>query len=90
MDALFSNVGNWLLENGAGGIVALLSILALLNERKERREERTAYDAEISKKDEALINTLNSWRADTQVQNDKVSALAEKVIITVEAAKRGQ
>ncbi len=89
MDALFSNVGNWLLENGAGGVVALLALLGLVNERKERREERAAYDAEIAKKDEALINTLNSWRADTQVQNDKVSALAEKVIITVEAAKRG-
>lgn len=79
-----------LVSYGPGGVIALLCIAALLNERKERKEERTAYDAEIAKKDEALINTLNSWRADTQVQNDKVSALAEKVIITVEAAKRGQ
>lgn len=90
MDALFTNIGTWLLENGAGGIVALLALLALVNERRERNAERLLYDAEIKTKDEAHIATLNSWRADTQVQNDKVSALAEKVIITIESVKRGQ
>ncbi len=90
MDALFSQIGAFLMANGAGGIIALLAILALLNERKERKDERKDYDAEIKAKDEAHIATLNSWRADTQVQNDKISALAEKVIITVESVKRGQ
>lgn len=78
------------MSNGAGGVVAALSILALVNERKERREDRKEYDAEIKAKDDALVQTLNSWRADTNVQNDKVSALAEKVIITIESVKRGQ
>jgi hypothetical protein len=90
MDALFSQIGAFLMANGAGGIIALLAIMALVNERKERKDERKDYDAEIKAKDEAHIATLNSWRADTQVQNDKISALAEKVIITVESVKRGQ
>lgn len=79
-----------LLTYGPGGLIALMAVLALIGERKERKAERTAYDAEIKSKDEAHIQTLNSWRADTQVQNDKVSALAEKVIITIESVKRGQ
>lgn len=79
-----------LLTYGPGGLIGLMCVLALIGERKERKAERTAYDAEIKAKDEAHISTLNSWRADTQVQNDKVSALAEKVIITIESVKRGQ
>ena len=90
MDELFTQIGSWLVSNGAGGIVAALVILALAVERKERRAERKDYDAEIKAKDDAHIATLNSWRADTQVQNDKVSQLAEKVIITIESVKRGQ
>lgn len=79
-----------LVTYGPGGVIAGLAILALVNERKERKAERKDYDGEIKAKDEAHIQTLNSWRADTQVQNDKVSALAEKVIITIESVKRGQ
>jgi len=90
VDELFTQIGSWLVSNGAGGIVAALVILALAVERKERRAERKDYDAEIKAKDDAHIATLNSWRADTQVQNDKVSQLAEKVIITIESVKRGQ
>lgn len=70
--------------------MAALVIWAWLNERKERKEERAAYDAEIKAKDDLLVQTLNSWRADTQVQNDKSSALAEKVFVAIESAKRGQ
>jgi len=78
-----------LLSGGPYGISALI-VWAWLNERKERREERKEYDAEIKAKDDAHIATLNSWRADTQVQNDKVSALVEKVIVAIESGKRGQ
>lgn len=78
-----------LLSGSPYGIAALV-IWAFLNERKERREERKEYDAEIKAKDDAHIATLNSWRADTQVQNDKVSALVEKVIVAIESGKRGQ
>ena len=79
-----------LLTYGPGGLIAFMCVLALVAERKERRAERKEYDSEIKSKDDAHIQTLNSWRADTQVQNDKVSALAEKVIITIESVKRGQ
>lgn len=78
-----------LLSGGPYGLAALI-IWAWLNERKERKEERREYDAEIKAKDDAHIATLNSWRADTQVQNDKVSALVEKVIVAIESGKRGQ
>lgn len=78
-----------LLSGGPYGLAALI-IWAWLNERKERKEERREYDAEIKSKDDAHIATLNSWRADTQVQNDKVSALVEKVIVAIESGKRGQ
>lgn len=88
MDALFTSVGGWLLENGAGGIIALLAIFALVTERKDRNAEKKAYDAEIAAKDAAHIETLNKWRTDTQAQNDKVSSLAEKVVIAIEANKR--
>jgi hypothetical protein len=77
MDALFANIGVWLLANGPGGIVAALAILALVDERKGRKEDRAA-----------LIDTLNRWRTDTQTQNDKVAALAEKVIVAIESDKR--
>jgi len=78
-----------LLSGGPYGITALI-IWAWLNERKERREERKEYDAEIKAKDDAHIATLNSWRADTQVQSDKVSAMAEKFIVAIETGKKGQ
>lgn len=88
MDALFTQIGGWLLEHGAGGIVALLAILALIIERRDRNAEKKAYDAEIASKDAAHIETLNRWRTDTSATNDKVSALAEKVVIAIEANKR--
>lgn len=78
-----------LLSGGPYGISALI-VWAWLNERKERREERKEYDAEIKAKDDAHIATLNSWRADTQVQSDKVSAMAEKFIVAIETGKKGQ
>lgn len=90
MDDLFARIGSWLLDNGAGGVIAALSILALVNERRERVSERKEYDAEIKAKDEAHIDTLNKWRTDTQAQNDKVATLAEKVVIAIESSKRGQ
>lgn len=89
MDALFTQIGTWLIANGAGGIVALLAIFALIVERKERKAERKEYQDKIDEKDDAHIDTLNRWRTDTQVQNDKVSALAEKFVIAIEASKRG-
>ena len=80
-----------LLTYGPGGLIALLSILALVNERKERKAERTAYDAEIKTKDDALIETLTKWRLDTQMQSDKIAALVEKQAIILDAqSKRGQ
>lgn len=77
------------MENGAGGVIALLAILALINERRERNAERKEYNAEIATKDAAHIETLNRWRTDTQVQNDKVAVLAEKFVIAIENSKRG-
>lgn len=80
-----------LLTYGPGGLLAILSILALVNERKERKAERTAYDAEIKTKDDALIETLTKWRLDTQMQSDKIAALVEKQAIILDAqSKRGQ
>lgn len=78
MDALFANAGGALLTYGPGGIIALLAILALIVERKEKNSERNAH-----------VETLKAWRTDTQSQADKVSALAEKVIVTIETLKRG-
>lgn len=89
MDELFANVGKFLLEQGAGGIIALLALLALINERRERRADAKDYDAEIKAKDEAHIETLNRWRTDTQAQNDKMAQLSEKFVIAIEAHKRG-
>ena len=89
MDALFTNIGAFLLENGAGGVIALLCLLALIVERRERNSDRKDYDAEIKSKDEAHIETLNRWRTDTQASNDKIAALAEKVVIAIESNKRG-
>lgn len=89
MDALFTNVGTWLVSNGAGGVVGLLAVMALIVERRERTAERKEYRDEIEASNSALVDTLNRWRTDSQMQSDKVSALAEKVIIAIESSKRG-
>lgn len=89
MDALFSNIGAWLISNGAGGVIGLLAIMALVIERRERTAERKEHREEVETSKAALVDTLNRWRTDSQMQSDKVSALAEKVIIAIERSKRG-